>query len=163
WKNQARGGRKGGLPLCELVTPLTSGGTSFAASGKVTGNDIASGMKLKQFSAQAANDVQSLIALLSAAFGSQSCVCEQQSVIACSADAAAALGVNVAPTAIGTRPTDIAITKANVIRKAFMHGPNIAGPNEGQVTISRSYRTVRRQKRRGASDCPRRAKPLKVQ
>jgi hypothetical protein len=30
------------------------------------------------------------------------------------------LGINVAPAAIGSKPTDTAITKANVIRKAFM-------------------------------------------
>ena len=114
---QARGGRKGGLPVCEANGLKTKVVTIFA---KFKGNTMADDdvpAKLKHFSAQAAIVPQS--SALSHGFD----LWGQQSCISSIADMSAAAGdwvLTPAAPAAGSIATDKAIRRAKMVRPMVM-------------------------------------------
>ena len=112
-----RGGRKGGLPICDENGLLPNKGVIFA---KVAGNamvddDVAA--KPKHFSAQVAMVPQSSMALSHGfAFGQQSCMSSIADMSACAGD----LTLTPAPAAAGSSATETATRSARMVRPMLM-------------------------------------------
>jgi hypothetical protein len=112
-----RGGRKGGLPICERNELLSNCGLTLAAIDRNATIEEDAPEKPKHLRAQAAIEVQPPIAL------SQGLVSggQQSSPIADMSDIPAGLRVTLALAAAGIIATDSAIRNARMMRTCFMN------------------------------------------
>ena len=114
---QIRGGRKGGLPVCEANGLAANGIVMLAKGERNTMIDDAAAAKLQHFSAQVAMAAQS-----SMAFAHGSAIWGQQSGMSSIADmpAAGAGDLTPAPPAAGSIATARAIRSARMVRPLLM-------------------------------------------
>jgi hypothetical protein len=112
-----RGGRKGGLPICERNKWLSNGGATLATiDGNTTGETDAPAM-LKHFSAQTAMEPQSVIPLSQGlAWRGQQTMSSIADISVLSAD----LEAIFVPATAGSVATDSAIRIANMVRANAM-------------------------------------------
>ena len=122
-----RGGRKGGLPVCDENGLPPNKGVIFAkvAENAIVDDNVAA--KLKHFSAQVAMVPQSSMALSHGfAFGQQSCMSSIADMSACAGD----LTLTPAPAAAGSSATDRARRNARMVR------PMLMGPAQTRIAGS---------------------------